>query len=464
MKIKNLLILISIFIGLRAAALTPVQFNFANAAGFPINAQFTLMPPTNVFGFGTNLVIARVLNITATNGTVTTNLFPYTYTLSIVGVSGYWSLSVPDTNVVVNALSLITNLPVPAPAFFPGVIQLLPGPGINVTPLNGSGIVIPSLAELSTDPFPIPQPMLKALTAKYQNNQTAYWDVNGSDGSAVLGDSTHPSLTFTNCIRLLGTNGGSIWATPGQNFPLFSGNYSVTNNLTLIGNGSQFGLSNITSTPHLYCYGNFKLIGGQWDWVIHPSAPKLFSLAYCTLYPDWLTVGNVDGVYFHGNQVSNSLVSFSRIKIFSQYDCVNNDGYLGTNSVTSADRSWFVALQPAPGSASNPCRAFVAVGTNISIFSDCLFVAVGSQAGLGSPPSSFTNACVSALTGARIFLERNIYIAGTPNLDTGFSIYAFGGSSVFFRDAAIPENIYKDGTSSVFYPGSTANSFIFVPQ
>lgn len=125
-------------------AQTAVEFNLREMTGRVQDRAITIKPVHNPIQNGTNIywLPAAGFTLTTTNGVAVTNLVPNDYTVTIVGVPAGWTIAVPNTNVVVNAVQIATNLTTYAyTSPIPGVYQLVAGAGIGLSPTNGAGTV-----------------------------------------------------------------------------------------------------------------------------------------------------------------------------------------------------------------------------------------------------------------------------------------------------------------------------------
>lgn len=126
------------------SAQTPVEFDLREMTGSVLDRAITIKPLHNPIQNGTNIywLPAAGFTVTTSNGVVVTNLIPNDYSVTIAGVPAGWAISVPDTNVVVNAVTIATNLTTYAyTSPIPGVYQLVAGAGIGLNPANGAGTV-----------------------------------------------------------------------------------------------------------------------------------------------------------------------------------------------------------------------------------------------------------------------------------------------------------------------------------
>lgn len=124
---------------------TPVKFTGVDRAGNPLNAGIVITATEEWMkrqAVGTNIVYNPPYSGRIANGSLIVNLVPADYDVQIENTKP-WQISVFDTNIVVNAISLTTsNLTRYAYTnVWSGVLQILSGDGIEVTPGGGVGTV-----------------------------------------------------------------------------------------------------------------------------------------------------------------------------------------------------------------------------------------------------------------------------------------------------------------------------------
>lgn len=111
---KHLLLtaaLVSSFFILHSTLATPVYFPLIGITGAANNRDIIVIPDTatNVLTSGGNLVSLQTILIHPVRGNATNELLPWGYTMRVDGWARTLHFNVPDTNVVLNVVSLITN-------------------------------------------------------------------------------------------------------------------------------------------------------------------------------------------------------------------------------------------------------------------------------------------------------------------------------------------------------------------
>ena len=92
-------------------AQTPVAFNVSSMSGVPLNRNITITPVNPWLAFGTNLFGGGPVTTALSNGFALVYLEPNDYTWQMEGVQKLWRMSVPVTNIVLNAGLLSLAIP-----------------------------------------------------------------------------------------------------------------------------------------------------------------------------------------------------------------------------------------------------------------------------------------------------------------------------------------------------------------
>lgn len=108
---KKLLTLIPVLIAGSLLAQTPVRFDTKYFTGGRLNRRITVTPAVAWWQSGTNLVGGRPLEIVPASGSVTVYLLPSDYWITVDGSNARLKMSVYESTNVLNAVTLITNLP-----------------------------------------------------------------------------------------------------------------------------------------------------------------------------------------------------------------------------------------------------------------------------------------------------------------------------------------------------------------
>lgn len=310
--------------------------------------------------------------------------------------------------------------------------------------LNIPSLTLPdgTVTNLSDIPFEMPWPMQSALVQMFRNDKTAYWDTNGNDSTAVLGDPSHPSSTFTNAAALLPAGGGSIWLTPEQHFQWTDVTITAPNKpiaFVALGKTTSAGYGQYTFSTQLLCSTNLSFYGGTWDVVVYAQSGMTWFARYATFYPDTGPAGSVDVFYDNaGATGSVQLTDVDYCKMFSTFDCFNTTpGPVGAGSVGSIKHSWLISRQdPLGSSGANPTRTISVQGSHQLLVKDCLLVACGA---VNSGGLISTNVCVQATGGAVVTLDNTTMICGFTNFDYGLQVLADGvGSAIYIRNMVFP--------------------------
>jgi hypothetical protein len=131
------------FFVLQGAAQTPVLFPLVQMTGTTNDTIITVRPVINPIKFNSAVywLPTAGIQLATKSGSVTTDLIPDDYNVTIAGVPGSWKISVSDTNVTLNAAE-IGNLTVySANGPLPGVLKINAGNNITISPPNGMGVV-----------------------------------------------------------------------------------------------------------------------------------------------------------------------------------------------------------------------------------------------------------------------------------------------------------------------------------
>jgi hypothetical protein len=99
----------AVLMGVSAMA-TPVLFSVHDDQDVPVTGQMQIRPKNNPLEQGTNIIAGPNIVTNLVAGLVTVNLVPNDYTVAVAGVAKLFSISVYDTNVVVNATDLNGDL------------------------------------------------------------------------------------------------------------------------------------------------------------------------------------------------------------------------------------------------------------------------------------------------------------------------------------------------------------------
>ena len=107
------------------------------------DTTITIRPVNNPVDFRSQIywLPPAGIQLHTANGVATTNLIPNDYTVTIAGVPGSWRISVDDTNITLNAAEIGNLTTYIFTNRFPGVLQLLAGSNITLSPLDGKGVV-----------------------------------------------------------------------------------------------------------------------------------------------------------------------------------------------------------------------------------------------------------------------------------------------------------------------------------
>ncbi|HXT10388.1 MAG TPA: hypothetical protein VN873_02410 [Candidatus Angelobacter sp.] len=137
------MIVSAFFILPSAFSQTSVLFPLAQMTGNTNDTTITIRPVVNPIQFHSLVywLPTSGIQLRTVNGSATTNLIPNDYNVTIAGVPGSWKISVSDTNLTLNA-ALIGNLNTYTYTNpLPGVIKLIAGNNISLTPPGGQGVV-----------------------------------------------------------------------------------------------------------------------------------------------------------------------------------------------------------------------------------------------------------------------------------------------------------------------------------
>lgn len=143
-RIARLALFVSSFFLLHSAfSQTAVLFPLAQMTGTTNDTTITIRPINNPVDFRSQIywLPPTGIQLRTTNGAATTNLIPNDYTVTIAGVPGSWRISVADTNIILNAADIGNLTTYIFTNRFPGVLQLLAGSNITLSPADGKGVV-----------------------------------------------------------------------------------------------------------------------------------------------------------------------------------------------------------------------------------------------------------------------------------------------------------------------------------
>lgn len=128
---------------LAAGAQTAVLFPLAQMTGITNDTTITIKPVNDPVSWRGRVwwLPPSGIQLNTLNGEAVTNLIPNDYIVSISGVVGTWKISVADTNVTENAalIGTLTTYTFDSPV--PGVMQIIPGNNVSISPGNGVGVV-----------------------------------------------------------------------------------------------------------------------------------------------------------------------------------------------------------------------------------------------------------------------------------------------------------------------------------
>lgn len=126
-----------------AGAQTAVLFPLAQMTGTTNDTMITIRPVNNPINWSNQVywLPTAGIQLKTTNGSATTNLIPNDYIVTIAGIPGSWKISVNDTNITLNAAEIGNLTTYIFTNRFPGVLQLLAGSNITLSPPDGKGIV-----------------------------------------------------------------------------------------------------------------------------------------------------------------------------------------------------------------------------------------------------------------------------------------------------------------------------------
>lgn len=131
------------FLIFNCASQTSVLFPLAQMTGTTNDTTVTIRPINNPVNFHSQIfwLPPAGIQLRTTNGSATTNLIPNDYTVTIAGVPGAWRISVNDTNITLNAAEIGNLTTYTFTNHSPGVLQLVAGSNITLSPPIGKGVV-----------------------------------------------------------------------------------------------------------------------------------------------------------------------------------------------------------------------------------------------------------------------------------------------------------------------------------
>jgi len=133
----------SVCVSGNVSAQTSVLFPLAQMTGTTNDTTITVRPINNPVNFRSQIywLPPAGIQLRTTNGSATTNLIPNDYTVTIAGVPGSWRISVSDTNITLNAAEIGNLTTYTFTNSVPGVLQLIAGDNISLSPTDGKGVV-----------------------------------------------------------------------------------------------------------------------------------------------------------------------------------------------------------------------------------------------------------------------------------------------------------------------------------
>lgn len=221
MKTK-LTLLACTFLVLGLAA-TPVRFDTRYLTGGRLNRKITITPVVPWWTDGTNLIGGRPLELPPSAGSVTINLVPADYWVSVEGSSARLKMSVPSSTNTLLAVALMNNLPTyyytNPPSAGGGGVPLRGERGVNVTTVSGTNVAALAAA-VAVDSVQTDRLDLKRWIA-------ARIEVSGAGDEAVNGiymrdvaaaDYTYVKAETTNYVVTLSGNTWSLQPNPNPTF------------------------------------------------------------------------------------------------------------------------------------------------------------------------------------------------------------------------------------------------------
>jgi hypothetical protein len=271
----------------------------------------------------------------------------------------------------------------------------------------------------------------------YYNPNTAFVSTKGADATAVLGDVTHPSLTFTNAYRLLPQMGGAAWFLGGS---FSDAGLNVQKDMTVVAINSTY------VAPALTLVSNFVWIGGELDSVFKPSGTvgvQTYSLQNVKMFPNSGMV-NVDCV-FGGGSVWASKCIFNGI-----FDAFTPNGSL---EATINDSLVHIDASANP---VNPARAISLAG-----FSGSFSAAVKNSTLIAFGSTAYNVGFTATRAGSACLLDNvNIYV-GTNTISTNIFLSGAGVTCIL-KNMPLKGNVAAINGASIVpqsLPGSdTFNS------
>lgn len=195
---------------------------------------------------------------------VVVSVLPGIYTMTISNVGGSWTLPVPQTNIVCNALNLITNVATFIPASLQSVWQIQAGSNVVINPASGQGIVTIS-STASGGGSSIATNQVTVSSPDSSVSVTTSVNVNGATNYNVEVATNFSGGAITSAVANA-TSAAVATSAPYQNAP---GNIVVTNELASTNFQFQFTVTPLTfDTNHWFSSGcNPSQANGTFTWV-----------------------------------------------------------------------------------------------------------------------------------------------------------------------------------------------------